>query len=72
MNGRTFFNMTNKKRIKYFTKCTFCSKCDNVEYLADFEGFVIRNVITTIGIKIIHDLYETKLVQRLVNYFKKQ
>ena len=53
--------MTNKKRIKYFTKCTFCSKCDNVEYLADFEGFVIRNVITTIGIKIIHDLYETKL-----------
>ena len=56
-----FFNMTNEKEIKYFIKCTFYSKCDNVEYLAGFEGFVIRNIITIIGIKIIHDLYETKL-----------
>jgi len=52
---------TDEKRMKHFTKCTFCGKCDNVQYLAGLEWFLIRDVITITGIKmIIHDLYKSK------------
>ena len=30
---------TDEKRMKHFTKCTFCGKCDNVQYLAGLEWF---------------------------------
>jgi len=30
---------TDEKRMKHFTKCKFCGKCDNVQYLAGLEWF---------------------------------
>lgn len=32
-------SMTNEKRIKYRTKCTFCGKSDHVEYLVGLDWF---------------------------------
>ena len=39
MVQKLFSNMTNEKKMKQFIKCTFCGKCDNVEYLAGPEWF---------------------------------
>jgi hypothetical protein len=30
---------TDEKRMKHFTKCTFCGKCDDVQYLSGLEWF---------------------------------
>jgi hypothetical protein len=31
--------MRKEKSMKHFTKCTFCGKCDHVEYLGGLDWF---------------------------------